>query len=117
MKKRNQSLTLYVGNVCKPILGDFVKFNSLLMTVQEINRKSGTLLLKDESGNEILVETFKCDFLRRKSLKDQISIYKRYHRDGVRIKQEDYPESEWIELRLRGSESGHPSCWTCVVLC
>lgn len=86
------------------------------MTVQEINKKSGTLLLKDESGKEILVETFKCDFLRRKSLKDQISIYKRYHRSGARIKQEDYPESEWIEMGLRGSESGHPSCRTWVIL-
>lgn len=97
MKKRNQSLTLYVGNVCKPILGDFVKFNSLLMTVQEINRKSGTLLLKDESGNECTVKTSNTYFFKRKYLKDQISIYKRYYYYPIR--KEDYPENEWNEFK------------------
>ena len=118
MKKRIQSPTLYRGNVCKPIFEDYVKFESEIYILKEINKKDGTLRLKEnDSEKEIVVETFKCDFLRRKSLKDQISIYKRYHRDGVRIKQEDYPESEWIELGLRGSQSGHPSSRTWVVLC
>lgn len=115
--RKEQSPTLYRGNVCKPMLEDYVKFEFKLYILKEINKKDGTLRLKEnDSEKEIVVETFKCDFLRRKSLKDQISIYKRYHRDGVRIKQEDYPESEWIELGLRGSQSGHPSCRRAIIL-
>jgi hypothetical protein len=92
--RKEQSPTLYRGNVCKPMLEDYVKFEFKLYILKEINKKDGTLRLKEnDSEKETVVETFKCDFLRRKSLKDQISIYKRY--SHFPIKKEHYPQSEW----------------------
>jgi hypothetical protein len=91
--KKEQSLTLYRGNVCKPIIGD-ITIHSVFGkgVLKAIDKKNQTLTIENEKNESFVDKISSFDVIRRKKLKDQISLCNRY--PFLTIRPGDYSEKE-----------------------